>query len=72
MAFDCFVYIFNNSVAATVLANWPERVMAREWVLLFAAEELLGTFGKVLISTGISSAVLSGIMGFYIASIRLM
>ena len=70
--FGCFVYISNNTVAAAALANWPERVMAGEWVVLVAAEELLGTFGKVLIGVGVSCAVLSGIMGFYLASSRLM
>jgi len=70
--FGCFVYTANNTVSALVLANWPERVMAGDWVLLVAAEEMLGTFGKVLIGTGVSCAVLSGIMGFYLASSRLM
>ena len=70
--FGCFVYVSNNTVAAAALANWPDRVMAGEWVLLVAAEELLGTFGKVLIGVGVSCAVLSGIMGFYFASSRLM
>lgn len=72
IAFGCFVYTSNNTVSALVLANWPERVMAGEWVLLVAAEEMLGTFGKALIGTGVSCAVLSGIMGFYLASSRLM
>lgn len=70
--FGCFVYTSNNTVAAAALENWPERVMAGDWVLLIAAEELLGTFGKVLIGLGVSCAVLSGIMGFYLASSRLM
>ncbi|MBQ3464639.1 APC family permease [Candidatus Saccharibacteria bacterium] len=70
--FGCFVYISNNTVAAAALENWPDRVMAGEWVVLVAATELLGTFGKVLIGVGVSSAVLSGIMGFYLASSRLM
>ena len=70
--FGCFVYVSNNTVAAAALENWPEHVMAGEWVLLIAAEELLGTFGKVLIGVGVSCAVLSGIMGFYLASSRLM
>ena len=70
--FGCFVYISNNTVAAAALSNWPERVMAGEWVVLVAAEELLGSFGKVLIGVGVSCAVLSGIMGFYLASSRLM
>ena len=70
--FGCFVYTSNNTVAAAALENWPDRVMAGDWVLLIAAEELLGTFGKVLIGIGVSCAVLSGIMGFYLASSRLM
>lgn len=72
IVFGCYVYTSNNTVSALALANWPERVMAGEWVLLVAAEEMLGTFGKVLIGTGVSCAVLSGIMGFYLASSRLM
>ena len=72
IVFGCFVYVSNNTVAAAALANWPERVMAGEWVVLVAAEELLGSFGKVLIGVGVSCAVLSGIMGFYLASSRLM
>lgn len=72
IVFGCFVYTANNTVAAVCLTNWPERVMNGEWVLLVAAEELLGTFGKVLIGVAVSCAVLSGIMGFYLASSRLM
>lgn len=72
IAFGCFVYTSNNTVAAAALSNWPDRVMAGEWVLLIAAEELLGTFGKILVGVGVSCAVLSGIMGFYLASSRLM
>ena len=72
IVFGCFVYTSNNTVAAAALANWPDRVMAGDWVVLVAAEELLGTFGKVLIGVGVSCAVLSGIMGFYLASSRLM
>ena len=72
IVFGCFVYVSNNTVAAAALENWPDRVMAGEWVLLVAAEELLGGFGKVLIGLGVSCAVLSGIMGFYLASSRLM
>jgi amino acid transporter len=70
--FGCFVYTANNLVAAAALENWPERVMAGEWVLLVAAEEMLGIFGKVLIGVAVSCAVLSGIMGFYLASSRLL
>lgn len=70
--FGCFVYTTNNTVAALALENWPDRVMAGEWVLLVAAEEMLGVFGKVLIGLAVSCAVLSGIMGFYLAASRLL
>ena len=70
--FGCFVYTANNTVAAAALQNWPDRVLAGEWVLLIAAEEMLGTFGKILVGTAVSSAVLSGIMGFYLAASRLI
>lgn len=70
--FGCFVYTTNNTVAAAALENWPDRVIAGEWVILVAAEELLGTFGKMLVGIAVSCAVLSGIMGFYLASSRLM
>lgn len=70
--FGAFVYIANNTVAAAAVQNWPERVIAGEWVLLVAAENMLGVFGKVLIGVAVSCAVLSGIMGFYLASSRLM
>lgn len=70
--FGCFVYTTNNTVSAAALANWPDKVMAGEWVLLVAAEEMLGLFGKVLIGVAVSCAVLSGIMGFYLASSRLL
>lgn len=72
IAFGCFVYVSNNTVAAAALENWPERVMAGEWVLLIAAEEMLGVYGKALIGVAVSCAVLSGIMGFYMASSRLI
>lgn len=72
IAFGCFVYTSNNMVAAAVLQNWPDRVMAGEWVLMIAAEEMLGVYGKILIGIAVSCAVLSGIMGFYLAASRLM
>lgn len=72
IAFGCFVYTANNTVAAAALTHWPDKVIAGEWVLLIAAEEMLGLTGKVLLGLAVSSAVLSGIMGFYLASGRLM
>ena len=70
--FGAFVYIANNYVAAIAVREWPDKVIAGEWVLLCAAENMLGVSGKVLLGIAVSSAVLSGIMGFYLASSRLM
>ncbi len=73
--FGCFVYVSNNTITAAVLENWPELIVNAEgtpWLLLTASYKMLGTFGKVLVGVGVSSAVLSGIMGFYLASSRLM
>ena len=75
IAFGCFVYVSNNTIAAATLENWPDLIVDAQgtpWLLLTAAEKLLGTFGKVLVGIAVSCAVLSGIMGFYLASSRLM
>ena len=75
IAFGCFVYTANNTIAAAALSNWPELIVNAEstpWLLLTAAEHLLGLPGKVLVGVAVSCAVLSGIMGFYMASSRLM
>ena len=70
--FGCFVYTANNTIAAAAVSNWPDRVIAGEWVLLIGAEALLGNLGKIIVGIAVSCAVLSGIMGFYLASSRLM
>ncbi len=73
--FGCFVYIANNTIAATALQNWPDLIVESSttpWLLLTASERLLGIPGKILVGTAVSCAVLSGIMGFYLASSRLM
>ncbi|MCF0186039.1 MAG: APC family permease [Bacteroidaceae bacterium] len=75
IAFGFFVYTANNTIAAAALENWPDLIVYSEttpWLLLTAAERLLGTPGIVLVGVAVSCAVLSGIMGFYMASSRLM
>lgn len=75
IAFGCFVYTANNTIAAAALSNWPDLIVYADstpWLLLAAAEHLLGNFGIVLVGIAVSCAVLSGIMGFYMASSRLM
>ena len=75
IVFGCFVYTANNTITAAALANWPDLIVNAEgtpWLLLAAAERLLGTFGKCLVGVAVMCAVLTGIMGFYMASSRLM
>lgn len=73
--FGGFVYITNNTIAAAALESWPDLIVDAEgtpWLLLAAAERLLGGAGKVIVGIAVSCAVLSGIMGFYLAASRLM
>lgn len=73
--FGCFVYTANNTIAAIALEHWPDLIVessATPWLLLTAATHLLGLPGKLLVGTAVFCAVLSGIMGFYLAASRLM
>lgn len=74
--FGGFVYISNNLVTAAVYASYPEEIARINaeggWALLESARILLGDFGVVLVGAGVLSAVLTGMMGFYMASSRLM
>lgn len=75
IVFGCFVYTANNTIAAAALENWPDLIVessSTPWLLLSAAQRLLGVPGKILVGVAVSCAVLSGIMGFYLASSRLM
>lgn len=73
--FGCFVYVANNTITAAALERWPELIINSEgtpWLLLAAAEKLLGFRGKILIGVAVFSAVLTGMLGFYMASSRLI
>lgn len=72
--FGGFVYIANNTIAAAAVTNYPELLTqdSGRWLLLEAARNLLGVPGVVLVGVAVFSAVLTGIMGFYMASSRLM
>ena len=73
--FGCFVYVANNTITAAALEKWPELIINSEstpWLLLAAAEKLLRLKGKILIGLAVFSAVLTGILGFYMASSRLI
>jgi len=81
--FGAFVYIALNTVTASVLpegyGSWPEYISASKGLnglmalpTFNAAYELLGTFGLVFLGISVLAAILSGIIGFYMASSRLL
>ena len=53
--FGCFVYTANNTITVAALENSA----STPWLLLTAAECLLGTPGKILVGVAVSSAALS-------------
>lgn len=60
--FGCFVYTANNTITAAALENWSDLIVesaSAPWLLLIAAECLLGTPGKILVGVAVSSAALS-------------
>lgn len=72
--FGTFVYIANNTITALVIKNWPEYIAeGGRWPLLYATQQILGkTAGSIIVGVAVLSAILSGIMGFYMASSRLI
>ena len=72
--FGTFVYIANNTITALVIKNWPEYILSGgKWPLLYATQQILGKVpGSIILGTAVLSAILSGIMGFYMASSRLI
>ena len=72
--FGTFVYIGNNTITALVIKNWPDYIAnGGRWPLLYAAQQILGEIpGSIILGTAVLSAILSGIMGFYMASSRLI
>ncbi len=66
------IWGFDKSVAMAANATMADIDLYAHKGAAGIMSELLGGFGKVLVGTGVSCAVLSGIMGFYLASSRLM
>ena len=81
--FGAFVYVVLNTVTISVLpagyGSWPAYIEAAaglEGLLslptFYAAYELLGNFGLVFIGIAVLAAILSGVIGFYMATSRLL
>ena len=81
--FGAFVYIVNNTVTASVIpegyGSWVEYINAIGGLsglislpTFHAAHELLGIAGLIFIGIAVLAAILSGIIGFYMATSRLL
>jgi len=66
------MYISLNTITAIVVP-WKELIDSKPfWATGYAAETLLGQSGLVLLGLALMAAVLTGIIGFYMASSRLI
>lgn len=66
------MYISLNTITAIVIP-WKELIDSKPfWATGFAVEQLLGKAGLVILGIALISAVLTGIIGFYMASSRLI
>lgn len=81
--FGGLLYVVLNTITASVVpdgyANWQDYVANMDKLdgiqsmpTFNAAEELLGTPGLIILAIALFCAVLSGIIGFYIATSRLL
>lgn len=70
--FGAFIYIAMNTITAIVFP-WEE-LMARtpQWATGLAVEELMGNIGLFILAVALLFAILAGIIGFYMASSRLL
>lgn len=77
------IYVTLNTVTAAVAhagyANWADYIAAAQTLsgleslpTFYAAYELLGNFGLFFIGIAVLGAILSGIVGFYMATSRLL
>lgn len=66
------MYISINTITAIVIP-WKELIDSKPfWATGFAVEKLLGSTGLILLGLALISAVITGIIGFYMASSRLI
>lgn len=66
------MYIAMNTVTAIVFP-WEEFIISGSfWATGAAVEELMGQFGLIILGIALVSAILAGIIGFYMASSRLL
>lgn len=66
------IYVTMNTITAVVLPWESHLGQGHLWPTWNAIELLLGDFGMLLLGIALTSAILAGIMGFYMASSRLI
>lgn len=72
IAFGCLVYSCNNLVTAAASPDWTEFIKTHDWAVGAAVEALMGKPGLVVLGIAITSAILTGILGFLTATSRLL
>lgn len=70
--FGCLVYSCNNLVTAAASPEWTEFIKRHDWAVGAAVEALMGKVGLVVLGIAITSAILTGILGFLTATSRLL
>jgi amino acid transporter len=72
IAFGCVVYSCNNLVTAAASPEWTEFIKQHDWAVGAAVEALMGKVGLVVLGIAVTSAILTGILGFLTATSRLL
>lgn len=72
IVFGAMIYIIINTVTA-IAFPWYEFISSNpSWATGTAVKQLMGNIGLFILGIGLLTAVLTGIMGFYVASSRLL
>ncbi|MEA5143311.1 MAG: APC family permease [Oscillibacter sp.] len=70
--FGCVVYVCNNLVTAAASPDWTVFIQQHDWAVGAAVEALMGKTGLVILGIASSCAILSGVLGFLLATSRLL
>lgn len=70
--FGMCVYACNNLVTAAASPDWTAFIQEHDWAVGAAVEALMGKTGLVVLGVSITSAILTGMLGFMTAASRLL
>ena len=70
--FGMVVYSSNTLVTAAASPDWVEFISKHDWAVGAAVEALMGKTGLVILGFAVTSAILTGMLGFLAATSRLL